>query len=76
MFLYLTLVLPASMPSAVFKVMVIVGPFLEDRFDCQPASIKTATIGISQMSWGDLRRFGTATPTEHLPEPTRANPHT
>src|SRR5262249_38165643 len=59
--LYLILVLPASRPSAVLKVMVMTGPRSRTAFTASQPPTSTATMGTSQMSWGAKRRRGTAT---------------
>src|ERR1044071_6327180 len=59
--LYLILVLPASRPSAVLKVMVMVGPCSSTAFTASQPPTSTATMGMSQMSCGVKRRLGTAT---------------
>src|SRR5574341_1121671 len=57
-FLYLIFVLPASRPSAVLKVIVIVGPRSWIAFTASHPPITTATIGISQTIENNPRRFG------------------
>ena len=58
--LYLTNVLPASMPSAALKMIVMVGPSLRRRCIPMPSATSAATIGMIQMI--EIRvRFGRAT---------------
>src|SRR6266542_2641002 len=59
--LYLIFVLPASRPSAVLKVMVIVGPRSRIALAASQPPTSTATMGMIQMSCGVKRRLGTAT---------------
>src|SRR5438034_974187 len=58
-FLYLIFVLPASSPSAVLKVIVIVGPLSRTAFTASQPPTSAATIGISHTRDSDPRRFGT-----------------
>src|SRR5437867_5661200 len=60
-FLYLIFVLPDASPSAVLKVIVIVGPCSSTAFTASHPPITTATRGISQTRDSDQRRFGAAT---------------
>src|SRR5579862_509394 len=57
--LYLSIVLPASMPSADLKVTVIVGPSLMKCSMAMPIAINAATIGTIQTAEMPLRRAGT-----------------
>src|SRR6266540_3666064 len=58
--LYLTKVLPASMPSADLKTTVIVGPSVRMRWTAIPMATTAARIGMIQMT--DRRvRFGGST---------------
>ncbi len=64
--LYLSRVLPASMPSAVRNEMVIVGPRSTSIRTTRVMPTSAATIGISQISDGSQRRRFT-TDRFHLP---------
>src|SRR5262245_9603446 len=59
--LYLTNVLPASMPSADLNVTVIVGPSLAMRCTAIPIATSAATMGTIQIGEKRARRGGTAT---------------
>src|SRR3982751_3003923 len=56
-FLYLILVLPASKPSAVLKLIVIVGPRSSTAFTPSQAPMIKATAGINQTSETVQPRF-------------------
>src|SRR5262245_41967042 len=58
--LYLTLVLPASRPSAVLKVIVIVGPLSMMPLTTSQPPINAAMIGINQINCTDQPRLRTA----------------
>src|SRR5262245_3867479 len=57
--LYLTNVLPASMPSAALKTMVMVGPSLRTRWTAIPMATTAARIGMTQTTEMRTRRRGT-----------------
>ena len=57
--LYLTTVLPASMPSAILKTMVMVGPSLRMRWTAMPMATTAARIGMIQTTEIRARRLGT-----------------
>src|SRR5262245_31250046 len=59
--LYLTTVLPASIPSAALKLIVIVGPSLSTRCTAIPSATTAATIGITHTTDTRARRRGTTT---------------
>src|SRR5262249_47744033 len=59
--LYLILVLPASRPSAVLKLMVMTGPRSRMARTASQPPTSTATMGTIQMSCGVKRRRGAAT---------------
>src|SRR5690242_17831991 len=56
-FLYLIFVFPASRPSAVLKLIVIVGPRSQMALITSTPPINAATIGMSQTSWGTHARL-------------------
>src|SRR5471032_2514181 len=60
-FLNLILVLPASRPSPVMKLIVMVGPLSSTALTASHPRISTATIGTSQISCTRQRLRGTAT---------------
>jgi hypothetical protein len=57
--LYLTFVLPGSSPSALMKVIVMVGPFSSTDFTTSPTPISAAISGITQTREGSQPRFVT-----------------
>src|SRR5262245_17524613 len=57
--LYLMNVLPASMPSAALKTMMIVGPSLRMRWTAIPIATTAARIGMIQMTEMRVRFGGT-----------------
>src|SRR6185295_2475246 len=57
--LYLTTVLPASMPSAILKTMVMVGPSLRMRWTAIPMATTAARIGMIQTTEIRARLLGT-----------------
>ncbi len=59
-FLYLILVLPASRPSPVAKLMVMVGPLSNTALTASQPPISNATIGTSQTSCRRQRERGEA----------------
>jgi hypothetical protein len=72
MSLYLTTVLPASMPSAALKVIVIVGPSLRIRWTAMPIATTAASTGMTQTTEIRARRRGTRGEATLPPLPPRS----